>query len=156
MLGNRTVAVGFIVFVTLTAANLAQACGDSLYRAGKGIAYRTYTAPLPGNLLIFGESESAMELAAALERSGHTVQVVRHHQGVAAAMASNDFDVVIAAYEHRLTFHGSIARSEFIPVVTSGADAAAAKKSFDAVMIADKHKIKHYLKAIHRVLKKNA
>ena len=27
----------------------AYACGDSLYRVGKGVSYRVYTAPLPGS-----------------------------------------------------------------------------------------------------------
>ena len=26
------------------------ACGDSLYRVGKGISFRVYTAPLPGSV----------------------------------------------------------------------------------------------------------
>ena len=35
------------VFASLFALE-AFACGDSLYRVGKGVSYRVYTAPLPG------------------------------------------------------------------------------------------------------------
>jgi hypothetical protein len=34
----------------------ALACGDSLYRVGKGVSYRVYTAPLPGSVLVYGQS----------------------------------------------------------------------------------------------------
>ena len=54
-----------LVFILLVffGAN-AWACGDSLYRVGKGVSYRVYTAPLPGNVLVYGSSEAAEELAA--------------------------------------------------------------------------------------------
>ena len=42
------------------------ACGDSLYRVGKGVSYRVYTAPLPGSVLVYGQSEGAKVLAEAL------------------------------------------------------------------------------------------
>ena len=54
----------------------AFSCGDSLYRVGKGVSYRVYTAPLPGSVLVYGQSEGAKQLAEALAQSGHGVRLV--------------------------------------------------------------------------------
>jgi hypothetical protein len=67
------------------------ACGDSLYGAGKGVSYGTYSAPLPGNLLIFGTSEDARLLAEELARSGHEVQFVSNANELAQQLESGDF-----------------------------------------------------------------
>jgi hypothetical protein len=32
-------------------------CGESLFRVGKGLTYRDYTAPFPGNILIVANTE---------------------------------------------------------------------------------------------------
>jgi hypothetical protein len=62
-----------IALVTLFLSLEAFACGDSLYRVGKGVSYRVYTAPLPGSVLVYSQSEGAKQLAEALAQSGHGV-----------------------------------------------------------------------------------
>ena len=134
----------------------ALACGDSLYRAGKGVSYRTYSAPLPGNLLIFGNSEGARLLAEELARSGHEVQFVSNASDLAQQLESGLYDVVIAPYGERQSIESAKSSSAFLPIAAGGDEERLAKKTYGRVMVPEKHEIKHYLKAIHRALKESA
>ena len=66
------------------------ACGDSLYRVGKGVSYRIYTAPLPGSVLVYGQSEGAQQLAEALAKSGHGVRLVSNTEELESELESGD------------------------------------------------------------------
>jgi len=81
-----------IVLITLIAALLAGnvwACGDSLYRV--------YTAPLPGSVLVYGQTEGAKMLAEALAESGHNVTLADSELDLSLEMSQGQFYVVIAA-----------------------------------------------------------
>lgn len=136
----------------------AVACGDSLYRVGKGVSYRVYTAPLPGSVLVYGQSEGAKQLAEALAQSGHGVRFVENESDLNSELSSGDYDVVIAPFSER----GAVKASEdasggskttFLPVALTKDEAQVANESYSKVMVADQDEIKHYLKAIHKTLK---
>ena len=134
----------------------AMACGDSLYRVGKGVSYRVYTAPLPGSVLVYGHSEGAKQLAQALAQSGHGVRLVENELELAVELKSGGYDVVIAPYSD----HGAVEASAsgsvqtaYLPVALSSDEAEIANESYAEVLVADRHEIKHYLKAIHKTLK---
>ena len=131
------------------------ACGDSLYRVGKGVSYRVYSAPLPGSVLVYGQSEAAKQLAEALAQSGHGVRLVENETDFAQQMGNGHYDVVIAAYSDHAMVEANQEGSgtEFIPVAENKAEEQAAKQVYDRVLLADKAEIKHYLKAIHQSLK---
>ena len=74
----KPVSIG-IALLALVLTGQAVACGDSLYRVGKGVAYRVYTAPLPGNVLVYGNSEGATELAEALDLSKEDPKIVERY-----------------------------------------------------------------------------
>ena len=135
------------VLLCFAFATEASACGESLYRVGKGIAYREYTAPLPGNLLVYGAAGDAESLAVELGRAGHRVSV--------AESMSELFQVVIGPFSEFENFQSISVLSEatYLPIATAGVDERAAKAQFKHVMVPSKHEIKHYLKAIHKVLK---
>jgi hypothetical protein len=133
----------------------AVACGDSLYRVGKGVSYRVYTAPLPGSVLVYGHSEGARQLAEALAQSGHGVRYVESEQDLSTELGSGEYDVVIAPYsDHNAVEASNSASTTFLPVAQSKEEAEIAKGSYSKVMLADKDEIKHYLKSIHQTLKK--
>ena len=101
----------------------AIACGDSMYRVGKNVSYRVYTAPLPGSVLVYGQSEGARQLAEALARSGHGVRYVQNEAELESELSSGSYDVVIASYsEHDRVEANSagaaIRRSDGYPVYT--------------------------------------
>ena len=116
---------------TALIAGNAYACGDSLYRVGKGVSYRVYTAPLPGSVLVYGTSEGAEQLAAELARSGHGVRLVDSDEALQNELGTGDYDVV----------------------AQSDAEESAARQDYERVMVAENDEIKHYLKAIHQTLK---
>jgi hypothetical protein len=136
----------------------AIACGESLHRVGKGVSYRVYTAPLPGSVLVYAQSERAKELADALAQSGHVVRLVASEAELKSELATGDYDVVIASYsEHEAVESGTnkltASNATFIPVASSREEKKLAKQSYDRVMLAQKDEIKDFLKAIHKTLK---
>ena len=133
----------------------AFSCGDSLYRVGKGVSYRVYTAPLPGSVLVYGQSEGARQLAEALAQSGHGVRLVENEMELNNELQSGNYDVVIAPYsEHGAVESGSSTVSAtYLPVAMNNDEAKAAKENYPKVMLAEEDEIKHYLKAIHKTLK---
>ena len=138
----------------------AVACGDSLYRVGKGVSYRVYTAPLPGSVLVYGQSEGAKQLAEALAQSGHGVRLVDNEMDLNSELESGNYDVVIAPYSEHSTVESSseVSGSDttYLPVALDGDEEEIANQSYSKVMVADKDEIKHYLKAIHKTLKSKA
>jgi hypothetical protein len=146
----------FLLIITtlifVISADLA-ACGDSLYRVGKGVSYRVYTAPLPGSVLVYGDSESAQQLAEALALSGHGVRVVENELDLGLELQSGNYDVVIAAYSDHAAVESSAGSTAFLPVAMDKNEAAIAKGEYGKVLVADRDELKHYLKAIHKSLK---
>jgi menaquinone-dependent protoporphyrinogen IX oxidase len=148
------------LLITIISFN-AWACGDSLYRVGKGVAYRVYTAPLPGNVLVYGNTEGAEELAKALSESGHNVEVVNSQVDLSMQMQSGEYDVVIGAYSDHDAIEASVesatgSKADYLPVALSDEEESMAKQSYDSVLVADRDEIKHYLRAIHKSLKTKA
>lgn len=144
------------LFTTLIAGNVL-ACGDSLYRVGKGVSYRAYTAPLPGSVLVYGQGEGAELLARELARSGHGVRFVSNDQELQAEIGSGAYDVVIAAYTDHSAVESTTSSTAnaptFIPIALDSSQEADALEEYERVMLAEKAEIKHYLKAIHQTLK---
>ena len=133
----------------------AFACGESLYRVGKGVAYREYTAPLPGNLLVYGAAGDTEGLAAELARAGHTVTVAESMPDLVQLADRGSYQVVIGPYSEYENFESvsALSQATYLPIAVAGVDESAAKANFEYVMVPSKHEIKHYLKAIHKVLK---
>ena len=144
-----------IALTTMVVSQTAFACGDTLYRVGKGVSYRVYTAPLPGKVLVYGQAKEAVQLAEALSQSGHGVRLVETEVELALEMGKTEYDVVIAAYsEHSaVEAYQQNSDADFIPVVWSKEEEKIARQSYDQVLVANRDNIKHYLKAIHKSLK---
>lgn len=143
------------LIVGILTAN-AWACGDSLYRVGKGISYRVYTAPLPGSVLVYGQTEGARQLAEALSESGHSVEVVESEMDLSLKMQSGDYDVVIASYGDHDTVESTASGTTYLPVALNKDEEKVAEQSYSEVMLADRDEIKDYLRAIHKTLKSKA
>lgn len=147
-----------IAATTLFAADVV-ACGDSLYRVGKGVSYRVYTAPLPGSVLVYGQSEGAQQLAEALAQSGHGVRMVSTTAELESELQKGDYDVVIGAYSDHEAIEttagagAAASAATFLPVAQTDDEERLARQSYGQVMMAEKDEIKHYLKAIHKTLK---
>ncbi|MGD9388386.1 MAG: hypothetical protein PVI87_09195 [Gammaproteobacteria bacterium] len=148
------------VFAALAAtlvSSSALACGDSLYRVGQGVSFRVYTAPLPGNVLVYGHSEGAQQLAEALARAGHGVRVVENQVELGSVLARGEYDVVIASYSDRevVELSKDEQKVDFLPVALNKSEAEVARQDYAKVMVADRDEIKHYLRAIHESLRRS-
>ncbi len=154
----KTFTALVIFLATALIGGNSYACGDSLYRVGKGVSYRVYTAPLPGSVLVYGEGEGAEMLARELARSGHGVRLVSDDKELQAELGSGAYDVVIAAYSDKSALGqdtvASSASTTFLPVALTKEEQQQAREEHERVMLAEKDEIKHYLKAIHQTLKK--
>ena len=153
-----------IVFLTALIATFSclevYACGDSLYRVGRDLSYRTYSAPLPGNLLVYADSESARQLATELAESGHGVILVGNPDDLVSELQKGGYDVVISPFSQRETVESAEASSgnfdaTFVPIAANDEEEDQAGEAYGQV-IASTDTIKHYLRAIHRVLKMKA
>jgi len=152
------IALGIALLTAFLSFN-AYSCGDSLYRVGKGVAYRVYSAPLPGNLLVFGSSQGAKELAEELAKTGHGVHLVGSAEDLESELEKGGYDVVIAPFSERAAIEsasGATTDASFLPIALSREEEQRAKQSYERVMLPEKHELKHYLKAIHKTLKSRA
>jgi hypothetical protein len=153
----RTCTTLLTLLATALVGGNAYACGDSLYRVGKGVSYRVYTAPLPGSVLIYGEGEGAEVLARELARSGHGVRLVSSDKDLKVELGSGAYDVVIAAYSDKSVVSRDLDVAAdaptFLPVALTEEEEKQAREEHERVMLAEKDEIKHYLKAIHQTLK---
>jgi hypothetical protein len=147
--------IGWIFVSTLLLpVSPAFGCGESLFRVGKGVLYREYTAPLPGRILIVADEEAELAFVDVLRRAGHQLTVVRAADDVGGALAVEQFDIVMAHYADHAVVSRQIqqsgARVAELPVASAGElDAARAVNPY-APNVDDN--IKRFLKAIHRTL----
>lgn len=152
---KRTAVFAAALLATL-AFDVAYACGESLYRVGRGVAYRTYTAPLPGNLLVYAGDNEGRRLAAELAASGHVVDLVLTDEQLADALGNHEYDIVIAPFARRDAVSTLVRASEvLLPVVADREEERQASLDFERVLAADGN-IKQYLKVVHMTLKAKA
>jgi hypothetical protein len=150
------IAVLTVILSSLCTAALA--CGDSLFRVGQGVSYRVYTAPLPGSVLVYGQTEGGKILAEALAQSGHGVLLVQSEDELQTELEKGGYDVVIAPYSDHLSVESTTSATTnseavYLPVALSNEEERQAEQSYAQVMNAENDEIKHYLKAIHKTLK---
>lgn len=149
-----------VLFVTVAAAvfisPVAVACGDSLYRVGKGVSYRNYSVPLPGTLLVYAKSPDAVALAEMLAGTGHTVQVVSTTAELSEELGRSQFDVVIAPYnESGVAEVTARSGASFVPIAVDRQEAKLAGQQYRNIVLAGDD-LKVYLKTIHKTLKSRA
>ena len=133
-------------------------CGDNaVYRVGQGLAYRVYTAPLPGHVLIYGQTDADRELAMQLGQSGHAVRLVSTDQELQNELDTGSYDVVLAPYsDHQVVeskASAAVNQPTLVPVAKTRDEEKQAKQEYQHVMQARKNDVKHYLLAIHKTLK---
>ena len=157
----RLLTTVFLGLFTVLFSLDAMACGDTLYRVGKDLSYRVYTAPLPGSVLVYGQSEGARQLAEALAQSGHGVRFVDNQVQLSSELSTRNYDVVIAPFSDHDAIQASAnasgnKKTAFLPVAHDRQEAEIAHQTYAKVMVADRDESKHYLKAIHKALKEKS
>jgi hypothetical protein len=137
-------------------ANSALACGESLFRVGRGVAFREYTAPLPGNILVVAKTDPELAMAERLAAAGHDVHVVADPRELGAEIAKSDhpFDLVLAYFDMRDVVEAQTTSTSvaFVPVALEGAQEEQAAKLYRHYLL-DQDSVKHFLRTIHSVLR---
>lgn len=149
----------FIALVTslsigLTASS-ASACGESLYRIGKGVVFRSYTAPLPGTILVIAASTEDQSIIEGLAAAGHDVWVVEDLSKIGDQLENRDFDVVLASFSQTdqvaaLTTNMPVT---YIPITAADTSERRLARKDYAYTLSNDDSVKSYLKTIHKVLK---
>jgi len=131
----------------------AHACGESLFRVGRGVAYRAQIAPLPGNLLIVSPDTELADMLAAV---GHHAKVVRTPDEIAQELGTGKYDVVLASYNDRSIVAEQLAgvanAPTYVPVTTEEGQKAQAAESYQR-FLSDDDDFTQFLRVIHRTLK---
>jgi hypothetical protein len=132
----------------------ASACGESLFRVGRGAAYRAQTAPLPGNVLLVAPSEEARALADRLAAAGHKVHIVETANLISDELKNGKYDVVLASYNDRelVAAQTAGATAKYVPVATEEGQKDLAAQSYERYLSADDD-FTQFLRVIHRTLK---
>ena len=145
------------VGVLPTMVDNAFGCGESMFRVGKGVHYRAYSAPIPGSVLVYARTNDEREVAQQLADAGHNVMVVSNDVDLALEMQNRQFDVVVAPYSKRdeveMQSEEIASHPDWVLVVESGTPEAKAAKAQNELTVSTDSDIRKYLKAIHRSLK---
>ena len=153
---RTTTAFISALILSLLAGN-ALACGESLFRVGKGVAFRQYTAPLPGTILVVARTESELQLVQQLVAAGHDVHVVADPSLIGAEMEKNDhqFDIVLAYFSQRDEVARQTADTTvaYLPVAIDGTAEETEAKEIFGRSLSNTDSTKTFLKTIHRTLK---
>lgn len=131
------------------------ACGESLFRVGKGLTYRDYTAPFPGNILIVANTEGELAMVERLAAAGHHVHVVSDPDGISDQLPDEQFEIVMAYYTQREIVETQLRGSSvtYLPVAHAGTPEEESAESEYRRSLSSDDSVKTFLKTIHRTLK---
>lgn len=154
---SKTVIAIVTGFTITVLAGNALACGESLFRVGKGVAFRQYTAPLPGTILAVARTEAELMMVERLVAAGHDIHVVADPSLIGAELGKHDhqFDIVLAYYDQRDEVEAQTAAAAvtYLPVTVGGAAEAQEAQARYGRSLASDDSVKTFLKTIHRTLK---
>lgn len=150
---RKLIAVISCLLITLPAGN-AFACGESLFRVGKGVAFREYTAPLPGTILAVARTEAELLMVEQLVAAGHDVHVVADPSLVGEELGRYDFDIVLAYYDQRaeIAEQTAMASVTFLPVTMEGTNQADQASAEFERTLSNEDDVRQFLRTIHRTL----
>ena len=152
---RKKIIAGLSGTILCLVATAALACGESLFRVGKGVEFRQYTTPLPGNILAVANSEAELMMMDRLIAAGHDVHVVSDPGKIRDELGEHDFDIVLAWYSQRNEVAGQMAGSgaTYIPVAKRDTDDDYDVRRDYKHALSNDDSVKTFLKTIHRTLK---
>ena len=155
MSNKKVLATVTICLFTILVSN-TYACGESLFRVGKGVSYREYSAPLPGSILVVANTEAEMAMVDRLAAAGHDVHVVSEPSEIGAELQNHDVDIVLAYYSQREFVEAQMSGSDtatFIPIAQDGTQEVSQADASYQQSLTNEDSVLSYLKTIHKTLK---
>jgi hypothetical protein len=133
----------------------ALACGEMMVNAGKGLAFQSWLAQVPANVLVLYTEGSDERTYAGLEQAGHHLTLVTDATQLAEELATGSYDIVIAEYDMADTVAPITAgrqATRFLPIVQkSMRKSEAVRDRFEQFLI-EGTGVSRYLSVIDRVL----
>lgn len=155
MSNKKILATAAICVFTIMASN-TYACGESLFRVGKGVSFREYSAPLPGSILVVANTEAEMAMVDRLAAAGHDIHVVSDPSEIGAELQNHDVDIVLAYYNQREFVEAQMSQSltaTFIPVARDGTQEVSQADALYHQSLTSDDSVLKYLKTIHKTLR---
>src|SRR5690348_1022065 len=84
----------------ILSATQAQACGESMFKSGQAMRYRSFISRQPAQIMIYrpiAEGAVSQQLYNSLEKAGHKVIVVTDAKDLTRALSARKYDVIIAS-----------------------------------------------------------
>jgi hypothetical protein len=144
---RRMFAIVLIAIATAGAVDLG-ACGDKFLRVGRSARFRRYAAAHPAAILIYTPMNSTaagiQELTALLKRAGHRPVAVDRGTNMSLALATGQYDLVIADYADADRIKGNLqsatTKPQLLPILfkPSKAVEADAEKQYVCLIRPDK------------------
>ncbi len=151
---RHALAVTAGALITLVTGS-AFACGESLFRVGKGVAFREYTAPLPGSILVVANTEAEMMMVERLAAAGHDIHIVSDPSEIGAELENHKIDIVLAYFSERNTVESqmSTTAATYIPVAMDGTLEISQAGELYQRSLSNEDSVLKFLKTIHKTLK---
>lgn len=141
---------------------LSSACSEGMFSSGKGLAFQSYLAPRPAQVLIYSTAPAGERnpLHAGLQKAGHTLTVVGDADALAAALERQRYDIVITAIDDADHIASAVEAGAdaptLLPIVARGTgDASSLRERFGAFVF-DGASLGQYLTVINRVVSSRA
>ncbi|MDX1480834.1 MAG: hypothetical protein R3315_04105 [Woeseiaceae bacterium] len=154
---NRKHSVALITgMLASLVATSAIACGESLFRVGKGVGFREYTAPLPGSILVVANTEAELLMVERLAAAGHDIHVVADPSQIEQELARHDVDIVLAYFRDRGSVEGQLSAmtaATYIPVAMDGTAEIRQASELYPRSLSNEDSVLTFLKTIHKTLK---
>lgn len=153
---KKTTTLATVAGCTLAVlAGNVLACGESLFRVGKGVAFREYSAPLPGSILVVANTEAELAMVERLAAAGHNIHVVSSPDEIGDELKNHEIDIVLAYYSQRDEVESQTATAavSYIPVAIDGTSEIAQAGEIYDVSLSSVDSVKNFLKTIHKTLK---
>jgi hypothetical protein len=135
----------------------ALACGEMMFNAGRGLPFQSYLAPHPADVLVLWTDARHDEYYAALERAGHRITLVADAEDIAAELAANHFDIVIADFDALSQVPQAVASNtgsgpRLLPIIARNLRKSPQVRDRFEQFLIDGASIGQYLTVINRVL----
>jgi len=153
---TKTTILAGCVLVVL--AGNAFACGESLFRVGKGVAFREYSAPLPGSILVVANTAAELALVERLAAAGHDIHVVSSPDEIGAELKNHEIDIVLAYFSQRENVESQTATAavSYIPIAIEGTQEIVQAGEIYDVSLSSDDSVKKFLQTIHKTLKSHS
>lgn len=155
---KRRMSLLFASLSVFGAASPVAACGEGIYAMRPDGQAAGYLAPRPAVVLVFDDRqvvpESTRAVYRGMVRAGHSLEVARSGEQLAAALEARRYDVIIArvdAFDRNDGLRGLEGTSSLLPVVPKGEPAPPAER-FRARLTQGAGLV-HYLRLIDRLMK---